>query len=74
MEALATAAQERRRASYAVPQCATFSRVAVNWPRRAPKIVSEMLGHSTVAITLDVYSHVTPAMHREAARVMDVLS
>jgi integrase len=33
--------------------------------------VSEMLGHSTVAITLDVYSHVTPAMHREAARVMD---
>jgi integrase len=36
-----------------------------------PKIVSEMLGHSTVAITLDVYSHVTPAMHREAARVMD---
>lgn len=38
-----------------------------------PKIVSEMLGHSTVAITLDVYSHVTPAMHREAARVMDEL-
>lgn len=37
------------------------------------KVVSEMLGHSTVAITLDVYSHVTPAMHREAARVMDDL-
>jgi integrase len=36
-----------------------------------PKIVSEMLGDSTVAITLDVYSHVTPAMHREAANVMD---
>jgi integrase len=36
-----------------------------------PKIVSEMLGHSMVAATLDVYSHVTPAMHREAARVMD---
>jgi len=34
---------------------------------------SEMLGHSTVAITLDVYSHVTPAMHREAAGVMDEL-
>jgi integrase len=32
-----------------------------------------MLGHSTVAITLDVYSHVTPAMHREGARVMDAL-
>jgi integrase len=38
-----------------------------------PKVVSEMLGHSTVAITLDVYSHVTPAMHREAAKVMDEL-
>jgi integrase len=25
-----------------------------------PKIVSEMLGHSQTAITLDLYSHVTP--------------
>jgi hypothetical protein len=32
-----------------------------------------MLGHATVAITLDTYSHATPAMHREAARVMDAL-
>jgi integrase len=40
-----------------------------------PKIVSEMLGHSTVAITLDLYSHVTPTMQREAASVMnDLLS
>lgn len=38
-----------------------------------PKKVSEMLGHSTVAITLDTYSHVLPTMHREAARVMDDL-
>jgi hypothetical protein len=30
-----------------------------------------MLGHSTVAITLDVYSHVTASMHKEAAKVMD---
>jgi integrase len=36
-----------------------------------PKIVSEMLGHSTVAITLDTYSHTTKSMHREAAKVMD---
>ena len=36
-----------------------------------PKIVSEMLGHTTIAITLDLYSHVTPTMHREAARTMD---
>ena len=25
-----------------------------------PKVVSERLGHSTIAITLDIYSHVTP--------------
>jgi integrase len=35
--------------------------------------VSEMLGHSTVAITLDLYSHVTPTMQREAAATMDAL-
>jgi len=36
-----------------------------------PKIVSEMLGHSTTAITLDLYSHVTPTMQREAAAIFD---
>ncbi len=38
-----------------------------------PKKVSEMLGHSTVAITLDTYSHVLPGMHRQAAEIMDEL-
>lgn len=38
-----------------------------------PKIVSEMLGHSTIAITLDLYSHITPTMQREAASVMDAI-
>jgi integrase len=32
-----------------------------------PKVVSERLGHSTIAITLDLYSHVTPGMARGAA-------
>jgi len=36
-------------------------------------VVSEMLGHATVAITLDTYSHATPAMHREAASTLDAL-
>jgi len=36
-----------------------------------PKIVSEMLGHSTIAITLDLYSHVTSAMHKQAAEAME---
>lgn len=38
-----------------------------------PKIVQELLGHATVAITLDVYSHVAPAMHRQAAQKLDAL-
>lgn len=36
-----------------------------------PKYVSDMLGHANIAITLDLYSHVTPSMRSEAARVMD---
>jgi len=36
-----------------------------------PKIVSEMLGHSTVAITLDLYSHVLPTMQEAAASALE---
>lgn len=36
-----------------------------------PKLVQELLGHSTIALTLNVYSHVTPSMHDEAANTMD---
>ena len=32
-----------------------------------PKIVSERLGHASVAITLDTYSHVLPGLQEEAA-------
>jgi integrase len=32
-----------------------------------PKVVSDRLGHSTVAITLDIYSHVISALSEEAA-------
>jgi integrase len=38
-----------------------------------PKIVSEMLGHSTVSMTLDLYSHVTPTMQQHAAEMMDAV-
>jgi integrase len=36
-----------------------------------PKIVSEMLGHATIAITLDTYSHVLPNMRDQAAAAME---
>jgi len=32
-----------------------------------PKIVSERLGHASVVITLDTYSHVLPGLQEEAA-------
>jgi integrase len=38
-----------------------------------PKVVSEMLGHADISITLRVYAHVTPHMQQAAADVMDAL-
>jgi integrase len=32
-----------------------------------PKVVQERLGHASVKVTLDTYSHVMPPMHQEAA-------
>jgi len=36
-----------------------------------PKVVQEMLGHSTIVLTLDTYSHVIPGIQEEAASEMD---
>ena len=36
-----------------------------------PKLVQDLLGHSTVTLTLDTYSHVTPAMHQDLTRRLD---
>lgn len=38
-----------------------------------PKVASELLGHSTVGITLDLYSHVTESVASDAARRMNHL-
>jgi integrase len=35
-----------------------------------PKVVSDMLGHATIALTLDTYSHVIPSLQQEAANVV----
>jgi integrase len=32
-----------------------------------PKIVREGLGHSTITLTLDTYSHIIPTLQKEAA-------
>ena len=31
-----------------------------------PKVVQEILGHSQISMTLDIYSHVLPSMHQDA--------
>ena len=36
-----------------------------------PNTVSEMLGHTKVGMTLDIYSHVLPDMQQQAAAEMD---
>jgi integrase len=36
-----------------------------------PKIASERLGHATIGITLDLYSHVMPGMQADAAEQVD---
>lgn len=37
------------------------------------KVVSERLGHSTITLTMDVYSHVLPTMQRDAADKLDAM-
>ena len=38
-----------------------------------PRVVMDILGHSQIALTMDTYSHVIPALQREAAGRMDAL-
>lgn len=36
-----------------------------------PKVVQEMLGHSSIKITLDTYSHLLPNMQNDAAKTLE---
>ncbi len=38
-----------------------------------PKVVQEMLGHASISLTLDTYSHVTPTLQAEAAEKMQAV-
>ena len=38
-----------------------------------PRVVADMLGHANASLVLERYSHVTDAMHRDAARAIDDL-
>jgi hypothetical protein len=36
-----------------------------------PKVVQELLGHTQISMTMDVYSHVLPGMQQDAMRQLD---
>ena len=36
-----------------------------------PKVVQERLGHSSISVTMDVYSHVTPGLQADAVAKLD---
>ena len=36
-----------------------------------PKVVQELLGHSTISLTMDLYSHVLPTLQQDAAQKMN---
>lgn len=38
-----------------------------------PKVISEHLGHSSIAVTMDIYRHVLPGMQEEAALAVEKL-
>ena len=39
----------------------------------SPRTIMEVLGHSQISLTMDTYSHVLPALLREAADLMDAV-
>jgi integrase len=48
----------------------TFATLAL--AARVPvKVVSEMLGHKSVKLTLDVYAHSLPGTHESAVELME---
>ena len=40
-------------------------------PALSEPFVMDLLGHSTTKLTMDTYSHIMPALHREAADAME---
>jgi len=64
----------RRGRRYRVPRL-TLQGLRHTWATLAlergihPRVVQERLGHATIAITLGIYSHVSPTLHDEAAQL-----
>ncbi len=37
----------------------------------SPKVIAERLGHSTIVLTLDTYSHVLPSMQQDTTNELE---
>ena len=65
----------RRAHSYGLPRL-TLHGLRHTWATLAleqgihPKVVQERLGHSTISVTLGMYSHVSPTLHDDAAETI----
>ena len=69
-EALSAAARLRRLRFHDLRHCCASLILANDVPLR---MVMEILGHTQLATTADLYSHVMPAAQREAVELMDLL-
>jgi len=38
-----------------------------------PKVVQDLLGHRTIVVTMDTYSHVMPVLHLQAVQTLNAL-
>lgn len=47
------------------------SRLVPSYEMVLPKVVQELLGHTQISMTMDLYSHVLPGMQQEAMRQLD---
>jgi len=52
------------------PPFHTFARLMLLCGAK-PKVISEALGHSSVAFTMDTYSHIIEGMQRDAMALLD---
>lgn len=68
--ALTTKAGLRRQRFHDLRHCAASLLLAKGVPS---KVVQEILGHSSIALTLNTYSHVMPSLKQEAADLMDAV-
>ena len=48
----------------------TFASLMLLWGAK-PKVISEALGHSNVAFTMDIYSHIIEGMQQDAMMLLD---